>query len=266
MSTILIYNLQFTEFTTIHAVNTKQSKMDTGLPGRNQMWGSDSHIVDSARNRVHLAVPRRVTLRLCCTGNFRRFSLVTWNYTVLLRCILDTMGHLGLVLVVAIMLSVCSVEASPMLQKYLQTACNLSLPLGGSDCQEVASCIASRGAGLPDGVLQAVTQAKGRGWECSFVAEVEKAVSVRGVLVSDPAQIHISCMEKDTEMTVLWTTNQKTSGSTVKWGTSSSNLSYTAEGISWTFSPRAIFEWDGRMHGANMSGLIPGQRWESMAK
>lgn len=83
------------------------------------------------------------------------------------------------------------------------------------------------------------------------------------ILTQVPEQLHLSVTGTVGNVTILWTTSNESSGSTVCFWPEGSNASQPAcrIGTSWTYTPISVVPWVGTLHGAHMVGLTPGQRF-----
>ena len=71
---------------------------------------------------------------------------------------------------------------------------------------------------------------------------------------TQPEQRHLSLSRRRSEMVVMWTTLESTDTHTVQWGEAPDKLTSSAGGSE---SSYGWFGWQGRLHTARMSGLLP---------
>ena len=73
-----------------------------------------------------------------------------------------------------------------------------------------------------------------------------------------PEQRHLSLTRRPSEMVVMWTTLESTATHTVQWGLTRESLGNSSDGKESTYH---WFGWQGTLHTATMSGLLPATRY-----
>jgi hypothetical protein len=142
----------------------------------------------------------------------------------------------------------------------LEKDCSKIFPLNGT-MTKVCNKLA---AGLVDILPWAERELKSLDWDSAQLCDVAGLCTVPCCAhPTAPEQVHISLagFDEPSTMSVAWTTLHDTAQHTVKWGLTPGALNCSSPAGAGHSTTYTHFGWQGRLHTAVMTELIPGQQY-----